>query len=94
MCKQDTVPAISASIPTHPIVVRRIHRSARPVTPALPPAQTHPTATIGFKVRSPLGHQNTQYFLKTLHLNTRDYHLNTRAAFGGLPRLAGGGRRG
>jgi len=33
MCRYDTVPAISASNVTHQILVRLIHRSARPVTP-------------------------------------------------------------
>jgi hypothetical protein len=35
MCRKETVPAISASIPTHPIMIRRIHRSGRPLTGAL-----------------------------------------------------------
>src|SRR5260370_14420399 len=37
----------------HPIVVRRIHRSAR-VTPGLPPARTHQQASVGLLVGSPL----------------------------------------
>lgn len=40
MCRYDTVPAISASKPTHPIVVRLIHQSARALTARLP-VQTH-----------------------------------------------------
>jgi hypothetical protein len=52
MCRYDTVPAIRASNPTHPIVVRRIHRSARPLTAGLP-ARTHLSARIGSWVRSP-----------------------------------------
>jgi hypothetical protein len=55
MCRYDTVPAISASMPTHPIVVRRIHRSARPVTASIQ-ARIHPSTRIGLWVQSPLGH--------------------------------------
>jgi len=38
MCRYETVPAISASIPRHPDVVRLIHQSTRPFTTALPAA--------------------------------------------------------
>jgi len=43
MCRYETVPAISASNPTQPIVVRRIHRSARSVT--APPSANSPVST-------------------------------------------------
>jgi hypothetical protein len=54
------VPAIIASMLTEPMVVRLIHRSARPVMPRSP-ARTHRTAHIGLWVRSDQGDEHVAY---------------------------------